>query len=145
MVSFANNKFGSGCDLDFTTTNNFGDPDTSPGFANYYWSIFPFCQNVSSNVSVLPPAWTHSISSTGDKSSYTYLGWMKNTWGGNNYFTQAVSRFQQATVQGLQWPYSDGGYFLNTPAADDLWNIYVWGRNLTGNTLWAHTYRVNGK
>jgi len=41
LVSLANSKFGSGCDLDFTTINNSGDPDTSPGFTNYYWSIFP--------------------------------------------------------------------------------------------------------
>jgi len=104
MASLKSGVFGSNCDLDFTATINVGDSDPTPGDPDQYWSIFPFCQNVSSNTGVLPPEWTHSISSTGDDLLLSYIANQRNTWGGNDYLTQAASRYYQAATQGLQWP-----------------------------------------
>jgi len=160
MISFARFNFGVGCDLDFTAGNNRGDNNPNP---NLYWSIFPFCQNVSSNT-LVPPAWARSISSSTGDGSLTFIESMRNKWGGNNVFIQVVSRY--SSTQGLVWPVSgslflvrdkttnnnlltsmnaDGGYLLSSPPAGTIRRIYYWGRNQAGGTIWADNFRANGR
>jgi len=107
LISF-NGLFGSGCDLDLTAGVNQGEANASPGQPLNYWSLFPFCQNVSSDTGVLPPAWTHTISSTGDDGSQTFVASFRGGWAGNDMFIQALSRAtgNVAKPQGLQWPYT---------------------------------------
>jgi len=105
FIAFREGLFGTNCDLDFTATINRGDSNPSPGNSNNFWSLFPFCQNVSSDSGVLPPAWTHTISSSGTDGGATWVDAQQNGWGGNNVLIQVVSRGRGSQpTQGLQWP-----------------------------------------
>jgi len=96
-------SFGANCDLDFTAGTNTGDSNPAPGNPSNYWSLFAFCQNVSSS-STIPPAWTHTMSSSGADGSVTWVAAPRNRWGGNDMLIQAVSRGRVGTAQGLVWP-----------------------------------------
>jgi len=140
MIAFSSAYFGTNCDLDFTATVNTGDSNPLPGDPTFYWSIFPFCQDVSSNVGVSPPAWTHTISSSGDDGILTFVAWMQNRWGGSDFFIQAVSRFYLANPQGLIWPASGSSSFtyfhrsLQTPKLNDRWRLCS-TKSITGFSL----------
>jgi len=91
------------CDLDFTGTFNIGDADPSPGDPSAYWSLFAFCQNISSS-SVLPPFWTHVISAALNSPGFTYITYFRNSWAGNDMLIQGASRSRQSQSQALIWP-----------------------------------------
>jgi len=140
FISFIRN-FDSNCDLDFTVAVNTGDSNPAPGNPLNWWSLFSFCQNVSSDVAVLPPAWTHTISSTGDDGSQRFVDLPANGWAGNDVLIQAVCRRGSTVVpQGLQWPttgiptsssiktllflYTFSKYHLM--CANHRWRIFTW-------------------
>jgi len=100
-----NGAFGANCDLDFTAGANNGEPSASPGTSSNYWSLFAYCQNTSSNT-VLPPTWTHTISSSDSDGGLTFTANPQNTWADNDILIQGVIRTQQFTPQGLVWPAS---------------------------------------